>query len=100
MWNPNALAMWACAADRVHVLLFLLMHFTAGNPPCGKEYKNYLIRNTEHSDRTFYWSAGIMTFQRYHKGANAGPLVKLIPHFLPPKLTSLFVEYMLLVRSV
>jgi hypothetical protein len=77
------------------------MHFTAGNPPRGEEYKSYLIRNMKHSDRTFYWSAGtIMTFQRYHKGVNAGPSVKLIPHFLPPKLTSLFVKYVLLVRPV
>jgi hypothetical protein len=41
-----------------------------------------------------------MTFQRYHKGANVGPPVKLIPHFLPSKLNLLFIEYMLLVRPV
>jgi hypothetical protein len=93
--------MWARAANRVHALLFLLLHFTAGGPPRGEEYKSYLIRNTGHLDRTFYWSAGIvMTLQRYHKGANAGPSVKLIPRFLPPKLAPLFVEYMLLVRPV
>jgi hypothetical protein len=62
-WNQNALAMWAKAADRMHALLFLLMHFTAGGPPRGEEYRSYLLRNTEHSERTFYWSAGtIMTF--------------------------------------
>jgi hypothetical protein len=85
----------------MHALLFLLMHFTAGGPLRGEEYRSYLLRNTEHSDRTFYWSAGtIMTFQRYHKGANAGRPVKLIPRFLPPELNSLFIEYMLLVRPV
>jgi hypothetical protein len=42
----------------------------------------------------------IMTFQKYHKGANAGPLVKLIPRFLPQKLNLLFIEYMLLVRPM
>jgi len=41
-----------------------------------------------------------MTFQRYHKDANAGSLVKLIPRFLPPQLNLLFIEYMLLVRPV
>jgi hypothetical protein len=41
-----------------------------------------------------------MTFQKYHKGANEGPLVKLIPHFLPPELNYLFIAYMLLVRPV
>ncbi len=41
-----------------------------------------------------------MTFQRYHKGANAGSPVKLIPRFLPPQLNLLFTEYMLLVRPV
>ncbi len=41
-----------------------------------------------------------MTFQRYHKGANKGLSVKLIPHFLPPKLNLLFIKYMLLVRPV
>jgi hypothetical protein len=93
--------MWARAADRMHALLLLLMHFTTGGPPCGEEYRSYLIRNTEHSDRTFYWSGGaIMTFQRYHKGANAGPPVKLIPHFLPQELNLLFIEYLLLVRPV
>jgi hypothetical protein len=93
--------MWAKAADRVHALLFLLMHFTAGDPPRGEEYRSYLLRNTGHSDRTFYWSAGtIMTFQRYHKGANMGRPIKLIPRFLPPELNLLFIEYMLLVRSV
>jgi hypothetical protein len=93
--------MWARAADRMHALLFLLMHLTAGGPPRGEEYESYLIRNTEHSDRTFYWSVGtIMTFQRYHKGANARPPVKLIPRFLPPELNLLFIEYMLLVRPV
>jgi hypothetical protein len=87
VWNQNALALWAKAADRMHALLFLLMHFTASGPPRGEEYRSYLLCNTEHSDRTFYWSAGtIMTFQRYHKGANAGRPVKLIPHFLPPEL--------------
>ncbi len=101
IWNQNALTMWARAADRMHALLFLLMHFTAGDPPRGEEYSSYLIRNTEHSDRTFYWLAGtIMTFQRYHKGANARSPVKLIPHFLPPQLNLLFIEYMLLVRPV
>jgi hypothetical protein len=101
LWNPDALAMWARAADRVHALLFLLLHFTTSGPPRGEEYKSYLIRNIGHSDRTFYWSAGtVMTFQRYHKGANAGLPVKLIPRFLPPKLAPLFVEYMLLVRPV
>jgi hypothetical protein len=41
-----------------------------------------------------------MTFQRYHKGANAGPPVKLIPRFLPQELNLLFIEYLLLVRPV
>jgi hypothetical protein len=41
-----------------------------------------------------------MTFQSYHKGANARPAVKLIPYFLPPKLNLLFIEYMLFVRPV
>ncbi len=36
----------------------------------------------------------------YHKGANAGQPVKLIPRFLPPELNSLFIEYMLLVKPV
>jgi hypothetical protein len=55
--------MWARAADRMHALLFLLMHFTVSGPLRGEEYRSYLIRNTEHSDGTFYWSAGtIMTF--------------------------------------
>jgi hypothetical protein len=85
----------------MHALLFLLMHLTTGGSSRGEEYKSYFIRNTKHSDRTFYWSAGtIMTFQRYHKGANAGPPVKLIPRFLPPELNLLFIEYMLLVRPV
>jgi hypothetical protein len=101
VWNQNALAMWTRAADRMHALLFLLMHFTTDGPPHGEEYSNYLIRNTKHSNRTFYWSTGtIMTFQRYHKGANVGLSIKLIPHFLPPKLNLLFIEYMLFVRSV
>jgi hypothetical protein len=101
IWNQNALAMWARAADRMHALLFLLMHFTAGGPPHGEEYRSYLIHNTEHSDRTFYWSGGtIMTFQKYHKGANAGPPIKLIPRFLPQELNLLFIEYLLLVRPV
>jgi hypothetical protein len=85
----------------MHALLFLLMHFTANGPPRGQEYRSYLLRNTEHSDTTFYWSVGtIMTFQRYHKGANAERPVKLIPRFLPPELNLLFIEYMLLVRPV
>jgi hypothetical protein len=93
--------MWARAADRMHALLLLLMHFTTGGPPRGEEYMSYLIRNTEHFDRTFYWLGGaIMTFQRYHKGANAGPPVKLIPRFLPQELNLLFIEYLLLVRPV
>jgi len=101
IWNENALVMWAQAADRMHALLFLLMHLTADGPPRREEYKSYLIRNTEHFDRTFYWSfVTIMTFQKYHKGANAGSPVKLIPRFLPPKLNLLFIEYMLLVRPV
>ncbi len=54
IWNQNALAMWAQAADYMHALLFLLMHFTVGGPPCGEEYKSYLIRNIEHSNKTFY----------------------------------------------
>jgi hypothetical protein len=93
--------MWAKAADHMHALLFLFMHFTAGGPPRGEEYRNYLLPNAEHSDKTFYWSTGtIMTFQRYHKGTNAGRPIKLIPHFLPPELNLLFIEYMLLVRPV
>ncbi len=28
LWNPDTLAMWARAANRMHALLFLLMHFT------------------------------------------------------------------------
>ncbi len=101
IWNQNVLAMWARAADRMHALLFLLMHFTAGGPPRGEEYRSYLIRNTEDFDRTFYWSGGtIMTFQRYHKGANARPPIKLIPRFLPQELNLLFIEYLLLVRPV
>jgi len=63
VWNQNALALWAKAVDRMHTLLFLLMHFTIGGPPRGEEYRSYLLRNTEHSDRTFYWLRGtIMTF--------------------------------------
>ncbi len=41
-----------------------------------------------------------MTFQRYHKGANAGLPIKLIPHFLLPKLNLFFIEYMLFVRPM
>jgi hypothetical protein len=101
VWNQNALAIWAKAANHMHALLFLLMHFTAGGPPRGEEYRSYLLRNTKHSDKTFYWFAGtIMTFQRYHKDANAGHPVKLIPCFLPPELNSLVIKYMLLVRPV
>ncbi len=101
IWNQNALAMWARAVDRMHALLFLLMHFTASSPPRGEEYSSYLICNTKHFDRTFYWLVGtIMTFQRYHKGANVGSPIKLIPRFLPPELNLLFIEYMLLVRPV
>ncbi len=85
----------------MHTLLFLLMHFTDGGPPRGEEYRSYLLHNTEHSERTFYWSAAtIMTFQRYHNGTNVGRPVKLIPRFLPLELNSLFIKYMLLVRSV
>jgi type III secretory pathway component EscR len=85
----------------MHALLFLLMHFIVGGPPCGEEYKSYLLRNTEHFDRTFYCSIGtIMTFKRYHKGANARRPMKLIPRFLPSELNLLFIEYMLLVRPV
>jgi hypothetical protein len=77
--------MWARKVDHMHALLFIFMHFTNGGPPCGEEYKSYLIHNTKHSDKTFYWSTGtIMIFQRYHKGVNTGLPVKLIPHFLPP----------------
>jgi hypothetical protein len=43
IWNQNALAMWARAADHMHALLFLLMHFTADGPPRGEEYRSYLI---------------------------------------------------------
>jgi len=101
IWNQNVLAMWAQVTDRMHALLFLPMHFTTNGPPRDKQYRNYLIHNTEHSDRTFYWSGGtIMTFQKYHKGANAGPPVRLIPRFLPSELNLLFIEYMLLVRPV
>jgi hypothetical protein len=101
IWNQDALVMWAKATDRIHALLFLLMHFTADSPPRDEEYRSYFLRNTEHSDGTFYWSVGtIMTFQRYHKGANAGSPVKLIPCFLPPEPNLLFIEYMLLVRPV
>ncbi len=85
----------------MHALLFLLMHFTAGGPPRGEEHRSYLLRNTEHSDMAFYWSTGtIMTFQRYHKGANAGRLVKLIPCFLPLEFNLFFIEYMSLVRPM
>ncbi len=101
VWNQNALALWAREADRMHALLFLLMHFTAGGPPRGEEHRSYLLRNTEHSDMAFYWSTGtIMTFQRYHKGANAGRLVKLIPCFLPLEFNLFFIEYMSLVRPM
>ncbi len=64
IWNQNALAMWARVADRMHALLFLLMHFIGGGPPCGEEYKSYFIRNTEHSDKTFYWSTAPLWFSR------------------------------------
>jgi len=77
------------------------MHFIANDPPYGEEYKSYLIHNTKHFDKTFYWSADtIMTFQIYHKGANIGLSIKLIPYFLPLKLNLLFIEYMLLVKLV
>ncbi len=54
--------MWAQSADRMHALLFLLMHFIVGDPPHGEEHKSYFIHNTKHSNMTFYWSTGtIMT---------------------------------------
>jgi hypothetical protein len=93
--------MWAKATDRMQALLFLLMHSTAGDPPRGEEYKSYLLRNTGHSDKTFYWLADtIMTLQKYHKGANTRRLIKLIPRFLLLELNLLFIEYMLLVTPV
>jgi hypothetical protein len=55
----------------------------------------------EDYDRTFYWLADtLMTFQRYLKGVNVGPSVKLIPRFLPLELNLLFIEYMLIVRPM
>jgi hypothetical protein len=91
--------MWAQVVDCMHALLFLLMHFIVGGPRCGEEYKSYLICNMKHSHRKFYWLIGtIMTFQRYHKGANTRPSIKLIPRFLPLELNLLFIEYMLRVR--
>jgi type III secretory pathway component EscR len=93
--------MWAKATDRIQALLFLLMHFIAGDPPRGKEYKSYLLRNTGHSDKTFYWSADtIMTLKKYHKGANTKRPIKLIPCFLLLELNLLFLEYMLSVTPV
>jgi hypothetical protein len=69
IWNQNVVAMWALVVDSMHALLFLFMHFTVGSPPRGEEYKSYLIHNTKHFDKTFYWFVGtIMTFHRYHKG--------------------------------
>ncbi len=63
IWNQNALAMWARIVDRMHALLFLLMHFTASGSFHGEEYKSYFIRNIEHPNRTLYWLDGtIMTF--------------------------------------
>jgi len=85
----------------MHALLFLFMYFSVDGPLHGEEYKNYPICNTEHSNRTFYWSVGtIMTFQRYYKGTNIGLPVKVIPHFLPLEPNLLFIEYMLLVRPM
>jgi len=54
IWNQNALALWAKVADHMHALLFLLMHFTAGDLTHGEEYRSYFLRNTEHSDKTFF----------------------------------------------
>jgi type III secretory pathway component EscR len=93
--------MWAKATDRMQAFLFLLMHFTVGDPPCSEEYKSYLLRNTGHSDKTFYWSTDtIMTLKKYHKGANTRRPIKLIPCFLLLELNLFFLEYMLLVTPV
>jgi hypothetical protein len=101
-WNHGALPMWAWVADRLHGLLFLLMHFIVGGSAHREKYQSYLIHNTKHYKRMFYWLAStIMTFQRYHKGANLTPsLVKLIAWFLPQELNVLFIQYILLVWLV
>ncbi len=45
IWNENALAMWARAADRMHALLFLLMHLTANGPLRGIKAISFATRS-------------------------------------------------------
>ncbi len=95
---------WHCGHERLikcmHCYFYSCISLPGG-PPHGKKYKSYIICNMEDYDRTFYWLADtLMTFQRYLKGVNVGPSVKLIPRFLPLELNLLFIEYMLIVRPM
>ncbi|CAM6130039.1 unnamed protein product [Calypogeia fissa] len=122
MWNIASLCHLMVSCRRLLELLNLIIHFTAGLPARGEEYKSFLIRNTGTGERSFFWAATgfddddgydhprhpatavelhmIALFQTYHKGANTGAPMKPRVRFVPYPLRVLFLAYLCLVRPV
>jgi superfamily II DNA or RNA helicase len=97
-----ALGSWMGACTRLEDLLDMLLHLTASQPPRGKEYESFLVRNTATGNRALFWSEDTVVMYQDYSKTERGPKAraKLVARFLPHCLRRIFLEYLALVRPV
>ena len=80
--------------------LFLLIHFTSGQPGRLTEVSSIQIENTHNngSRNIFMFEGHVAVVPRYHKGYNRDKSLKIIYRFLPRQVGALLVWFISLVR--
>jgi hypothetical protein len=100
VFNDTGMKTWMSACQELETRLFLLLHFTSGQPPRSTEYNSFQLRETSNGVRSFYYAYGtIMVVQSYFKTSNVSstspnPVIR----FLPKDLLELFMKYLVVVR--
>jgi superfamily II DNA helicase RecQ len=98
-WNKNCVKRYLRAAERFKILLLVCVHITSGQPGRGSEITTMRFKNGLLQDRNIYIIDGrVMTVSRYHKSQSQWDKPKIVPRFLPPRLSQVMVLYLAYVQ--
>ena len=89
--------------DRLHELMFTMLHLTSGGPPRATEWEPLLVRNTARQMRHVFITAGgyLTVITSYHKSQTLhGGSLKHIARFPCAVTSGIVLTYLVLVRPL
>lgn len=98
-WHTKQVKRYVRQIDRFLELLLICVHMTSGQPGRGSEITTMRHRNGVLQDRNVFVMDGqVMTVVRYHKSLSQWDQPKVVPRFLPNRLSQVMVTYLAYVQ--